>query len=389
MACGNDGGRDEAPLGQVVEASSSDYVQVLFEDSLADGFYCPPRLRGYDAELVEQANLWHFAMLNDEIRNRFFWDALQGVVEGKRVLDVGTGSGLLAMMAAKLGATSVLAVEAHQDLAELAEINVRRNQLQAKVKVVHSRSTSVELPETDKVEVIVSELLGTLLNGERVVEYLADARERLARPGVRLIPAGGSQHCVLVSSASIEHITSVCSARTCHGLDLSATNILRDTTQTVNPSAAWGVQLAGLRDLVHMSERVSMFELDFSESCLEDIPLEQTYPVRATMDGIVHAVVATWEVWGEHARKTKLATHLSAHSGELNASRGAVDCTMGEVHFSQAVQLLEDLDIAQVERHRPPAPFRVTAGEWLTLRVRQNMSRTDLQFSLHRATNLE
>ena len=69
-------------------------------------------------------------MINDPGRSRFFWDALKGHVEGRRVLDLGAGSGLLAMMAAKLGAASVVALEASEALCEIAETNLERNGLE-------------------------------------------------------------------------------------------------------------------------------------------------------------------------------------------------------------------------------------------------------------------
>eukprot|EP00440_Ansanella_granifera_P067778 gb/GFBE01073526.1/.p1 GENE.gb/GFBE01073526.1/~~gb/GFBE01073526.1/.p1 ORF type:complete len:132 (+),score=24.48 gb/GFBE01073526.1/:1-396(+) len=89
-----------------------------YESGLPGGFYCPPRLRGRDGSTVEEANDWYFAMLNDSQRNDFFRQALSTKVQGKIVLDVGAGCGLLSMMAAELGAKGVLAVERCRDLAQ-------------------------------------------------------------------------------------------------------------------------------------------------------------------------------------------------------------------------------------------------------------------------------
>eukprot|EP00439_Symbiodinium_sp_Y106_P008097 s56_g1.t1 len=82
-----------------------------YEDAMTRGHWVPPRLRGRNESLIEAVNDWHFAMLNDSHRNQFYWDALAAVVQGKRVIDIGSGSGLLSLMAAKLGASSVVAVE--------------------------------------------------------------------------------------------------------------------------------------------------------------------------------------------------------------------------------------------------------------------------------------
>ncbi|CAE7533600.1 PRMT7, partial [Symbiodinium necroappetens] len=98
-----------------------------YEDAMTRGHWVPPRLKGRNESLIEAVNDWHFAMLNDSHRNQFYWDALAAVVQGKRVIDIGSGSGLLSLMAAKLGASSVVAVEASQDMAELARLNAERN----------------------------------------------------------------------------------------------------------------------------------------------------------------------------------------------------------------------------------------------------------------------
>lgn len=64
-----------------------------------------------------------------------------------RVLDVGTGTGLLALAAAKLGARAVLAVDLNRLAAETAQRNVRRNRMMHQVLVVQGDAMNlVDLP---------------------------------------------------------------------------------------------------------------------------------------------------------------------------------------------------------------------------------------------------
>ncbi|CAJ1461387.1 unnamed protein product [Effrenium voratum] len=133
---------------------------------MTKGHWCPPRLCGRNESLVEAVNDWHFAMLNDSHRNQFYWDALAACCKGKRVIDIGAGSGLLSLMAAKLGAESVLAIEASKDMLDLATLNAQRNGQADKIKIIHGMSSKVHLDDASKADVIVSETLGALMLGE-------------------------------------------------------------------------------------------------------------------------------------------------------------------------------------------------------------------------------
>ena len=103
-----------------------------------------------DQALVQYA--WHFDMINDSPRNAAFRQSIEAVLcaacHGQKsekhvhVLDVGTGSGLLAMLAAKSGASQVTAFEAEPAVARVATRNVGRNALSETVRVVAMRSTA-------------------------------------------------------------------------------------------------------------------------------------------------------------------------------------------------------------------------------------------------------
>merc|ERR1719464_1209661 len=109
-------------------------------------------------------------------------------------------------MAAKLGASHVLAIEASREMAALARVNMERNGQADRVHVLHAQSSEVVLAEEDRADVIVSETFGTLLLGEGALEHLADARRRLARPGALVIPGHGAQHAMLVTAPSLAQL---------------------------------------------------------------------------------------------------------------------------------------------------------------------------------------
>lgn len=108
---------------------------------------------------------------------------------GKVVLDVGTGTGILAVFAVQAGARRVYAVEA-SNMAALAERLVAANGLSDRITVIRGKVEEVELPEP--VDVIVSEPMGFLLVHERMLESYMVARQRFLRPGGLMFPTTGT-----------------------------------------------------------------------------------------------------------------------------------------------------------------------------------------------------
>lgn len=348
-----------------------------FEESLVSGFWCAPRLKGRNESLVEAVNDWHFAMLNDSHRNQFYWDAMEGRVEGKRCLDIGAGSGLLSLMAAKLGASRVMAIEASKDMVELARLNLQRNSQDKKVQILHSLSSNIVLREEEKADVVVSEILGALMLGEGMLDYIADARKRLCKPGATMIPAGGAQYAMLIASPSLAAVSRV-QPECCKGFDLTAIGSLQDTS-SVFFTKQWGFRLNSLDDLEMMSERVRILEVDFGTSDRRSIPQTRTFELQALQDGVIHAVVASWEVWSDTAKTHVISTH----------PEDTKDKPWGfarDMQWGQGLQLVEDFEEAQrTDRNSAPEPFLVKAGEPLLLTVRFSQPcRQTFQFTLSR-----
>lgn len=102
-------------------------------------------------------------------------------VRERRVIDVGTGSGVLAIAAWKLGASAVTAVDCDPDALQNARDNVKRNGAGGKISLHESDLSAVELPPAD---VVVANLTGAVL------QRYAAALAGLTTPGGRLIVSG-------------------------------------------------------------------------------------------------------------------------------------------------------------------------------------------------------
>jgi SAM-dependent methyltransferase len=143
---------------------------------------------------------WHAAMLLDEVRVDWFARAIAASVRpGDVVLDLGSGTGLLAMLAARAGAARVYAVE-QSPIAALAQEIIDANGLAQQITLLPGLSFDLDLPQ--RAGVVVSETLGAWGADEGITAIMADAAARLARPDARLIPDGVTMWLAPLDAAS-------------------------------------------------------------------------------------------------------------------------------------------------------------------------------------------
>jgi ribosomal protein L11 methyltransferase len=103
-----------------------------------------------------------------------------GVLTGARVLDVGCGSGILAIAALKLGAATALGLDTDPIAIEATHANARRNALARRVRVHEGSLPSHEAP----FDVVLANLIAGLLVA------LADGLVLELRPGGHLLASG-------------------------------------------------------------------------------------------------------------------------------------------------------------------------------------------------------
>ncbi len=130
---------------------------------------------------------YHRTLVTDRVRNEAFWSALKAVIRpGETVVaDIGAGTGLLGMMAAKLGAKEVYLYETAEvgGLAmDLLRVNKMRNCI-----LFPCHSTEMENPP--RVDLVVSETLGNYPLEEDIVATLKDAKKRHLKAGGKMIPS--------------------------------------------------------------------------------------------------------------------------------------------------------------------------------------------------------
>jgi len=126
------------------------------------------------------------AMIADQVRIGAFVRALRAAITPDSVVvDIGTGTGIFALLACRLGARRIYAIEL-DDAIQLAQAIAVANGYADRIQFIHALSADACLPE--RADVMVSDIGGALPWFRRHIPSIADARRRFLAPGGVLIP---------------------------------------------------------------------------------------------------------------------------------------------------------------------------------------------------------
>jgi protein arginine N-methyltransferase 1 len=129
----------------------------------------------------------HFILLNDAVRVAAYERAIAAIVKpGDVVLDLGTGTGVMGLLACRAGASRVYSIEASGMVEGVRNI-VRANGLEDRMVCLYGDSKDLELPE--RVDVAITDQAGPFGIGGRLFGSLNDAHRRLLKPRARMIPS--------------------------------------------------------------------------------------------------------------------------------------------------------------------------------------------------------
>lgn len=265
------------------DAGHRDAALLEFERALRlypGNIHIEHQIRRLRSELVP---FWHIPMLNDRPRNDAFEAAIKAVIAargpGALVLDIGTGSGLLAMMAVRAGAEQAVACEVVPVIARTSQAIVAGNGLADRI-VVHARqSTDLEvgthLPR--RADILVSEILSSDLLTEKVLDTFEDAYRRLLADDAVVVPRSATAVGCLVASSTLSDYVHV---GTVSGFDVSPFNDLGPTKLPIHGTMTNWQRLSDDIDLVtvDLRQRVHGSALDH-------------LAIRATADGEAIGIV--------------------------------------------------------------------------------------------------
>ncbi|KAL7064107.1 hypothetical protein AAHC03_04541 [Spirometra sp. Aus1] len=133
----------------------------------------------------------HEEMLKDETRTLTYRNALmhnKHLVKDKIVLDVGCGTGILCLFAAKAGAKHVIGIECSNIIDHAKEV-INSNGMAHKITLIKGKVEEVSLPDgIEKVDIIISEWMGYCLFYESMLNTVLFARDKWLAPGGLIMP---------------------------------------------------------------------------------------------------------------------------------------------------------------------------------------------------------
>ena len=225
-------------------------------------------------------------MIWDELRCHSFSAAITRAIKpGDVVIDFGSGLGIWAMSAARSGASRVYAIEANDDVAEVAKALIAENGFSDRITLINADAGSVDLPE--KADLIISELLNCAGFNEYDGHPLMKVRDRYLKPGGRMIPQ------------RIRHLIRPCDLQIQFKSDdgLWADDMYGFTWNSVKNFASASSTSTVMRDYAWAAPAHIWWDLDLVHDDLSDNLYRYGIPVQWEMQTPmrVHGVVAYFE----------------------------------------------------------------------------------------------
>lgn len=216
-------------------------------------------------------------LVRDRARTSALARAIRAVVRpGDVVLDLGCGTGILAMIARDAGARRVFAVE-QSHMADVASMLAAHNRRD--IEVLHGWSFDLELPE--RANVLITETLSNHGLNEGILPAVIDARQRLLTSDARIIPSGIALTVVPVELAQLHDNAIGVWSEPVEGIDFTP---LRGFASAF----IYGIDI---NDSGMLAEPVRAFDVGLATIASPALSAELAFEARR--DGLLHGM-AVW-----------------------------------------------------------------------------------------------
>jgi protein arginine N-methyltransferase 1 len=230
----------------------------------------------------------HEEMLKDKVRTGNYMRSIvnnKHLFKGKTVLDVGCGTGILCMFAAKAGAARVIGVDC-AGIIEQAKIIVKKNGFEDVITLIRGKMEEITLPEgVDGVDIIISEWMGYFLLYESMLDTVLYARDKFLKPGGLLFPDKAQLFVCAIEDAEYRR-DKIDFWDDVYGFDMSCIK----ETAIVEPL----VDVCEEGQVI--SDSAPLLEIDLYTVKKEDLDFSAPFRLRFERDDYCHALVAYFNV---------------------------------------------------------------------------------------------
>lgn len=228
----------------------------------------------------------HEEMLKDSSRTLAYQRAIEGNpkdFKGKVVLDIGCGTGILSIFAARAGAKHVYAID-NAEIALHAREIIKKNGLSSKITVFKGKMEELDLPfKEGEIDIIISEWMGYFLLYESMLDCVLWARDKyLNKKTGKMLPDRATMYV-----AAIEDHEYMGEKKAfwqdVYGVDMSVMTegLFRDPVVDTVPAN----QI--------MSDSCCILDLDLVKMKPGEVEFSNFYSLRMNYNDKVHALV-TW-----------------------------------------------------------------------------------------------
>ncbi|KAM8807323.1 protein arginine N-methyltransferase 3 [Eudromia elegans] len=320
--------RDFVMNADVRSGSSSNAIASLHEDE--DGVY----FSSYGHYGI------HEEMLKDKVRTESYRDFIYQnphLFKDKVVLDVGCGTGILSMFAAKAGAKQVIGVDQSEIVYQAMDI-IRLNKLENIITLVKGRIEEVDLP-LEKVDVIISEWMGYFLLFESMLDSVIYAKDKYLVKGGSVYPDVCTISLVAVGDMN-KHMDKLAFWEDVYGFDMSCMK------KAVIPEAV--VEVLDPNTIISTASVIK--RIDCNAASIPDLEFSEEFTLTITTSTRCTAIAGYFDIFFEKDCYNKVLFSTSPF------------CT--KTHWKQTVFLLEK-------------PIPVEAGEALRGKITVCKNRKD------------
>ena len=268
------------------------------------------------------------------------------------VLDLGAGTGVHGLIAARLGAKRVYLVEP-EDILAVAEEIVAANGLQETVRCLRGRLEDIQLPEP--VDIIVSAVTGNFLLTEDLLPTLFHARDTALKPGGLLIPGAATMEATPVSAPTI-HAQGDCRLVGVHRRHRSERRLGAYAANSVF------YRLEELRDVEYLAEPRVLQTFDFSRDNYTSVHIDAVYEIARS--GVCHGWVGWFSMkLGDRWVSTSPRDERSPLVARVSPSRSPCRVRARRAGFVHArSRPVRGLDLESSIRDRRSAAFDAAVG---------------------------